>query len=96
MDPEFITSADWREIGNLLHFYWFILLFAIGFGFNFLMAHAIIPSLIGTGHLPEGVSKSRRFFYTGALVSLGLVLFFLLRIAQEAHILRSVWDRWWI
>ena len=96
MDPEFITSADWEQIGNLLHFYWFVLLFAIGFGFNFLMAHAIIPSLIGTGHLPEGLGKSRRFFYMGALVSLGLVLFFLLRIVQEAHILKSVWERWWI
>ena len=96
MDPEFITSADWREIGNLLHFYWYVLLFAIGFGFNFLMAHAIIPSLIGTGHLPESVGKSRRLFYGGAMVSLGLVLFFLLRIVQEAHVLKSVWERWWI
>ena len=96
MDPEFITSADWREIGNLLHFYWFILLFAIAFGFNFLMAHAVIPSLVVTKHLPPSVDKSRRLFYTGALISLGLVLFFLLRIVQEAHILRSVWDRWWI
>ena len=36
------------------------------------------------------MDKSRRLFYTGALISLGLVLFFVLRIVQEAHILRSV------
>ncbi len=96
MDPEFITSADWQRIGNLLHYFWFVLLFAIGFGFNFLMAHAVIPSLIETRHLPQRLDRSRRIFYIGALGFLGLVLFSVSRIVAEAHILKSVWERWWI
>jgi hypothetical protein len=96
MDPEYINSVDWREIGNLLHFFWFILLFAIGFGFNFLAAHAVIPSLISSGHLPQRLNKARRIFYIGALGFLTLVLFSISRIIAEAHILKSIWERWWI
>jgi hypothetical protein len=96
MDPEYINSTDWRAIGNLLHFFWFILIFAIGFGFNFLMAHAIIPSLIGTGHLPQRLNRVRRIFYAGAFGAFIMALFCVTRIIGEAHILKSIWERWWI
>ena len=96
MDPQYITSADWRDLGNLLTFFWLILLFAIGFGFNFLMAHAIIPSLISSGHLPERINKARRVFYGGAVVSLSLVAFAVGRAVVEAQFLSDIWNRWWI
>lgn len=96
MDPEYINAADWREIGNLLHFFWFVLIFAIGFGFNFLAAHAVIPSLISSGHLPQRINRARRVFYAGAFGSLALALFSLSRIFAEAHILKGFWERWWI
>lgn len=96
MDPEYITSADWRDIGNFLTFIWLILLFAIGFGFNFLMAHAIIPSLIGTGHLPQRVDKARRVFYGGAFAALSLVVFVIGRAVVEARFLEGIWSRLWI
>ena len=96
MDPEYITSADWRDIGNLLTFIWLLLVFAIGFGFNFLMAHAIIPSLVGSGHLPERFNKARRLFYAGALLALSLVVFVLGRAVVEAQFIKDVWDRVWI
>jgi len=96
MDPEYINSADWRAIGNLLHFFWFVLLFAIAFGFNFLAAHAVIPSLISSGHIPQRLNRARRVFYLGALGSLALVLFTLSRIVAEAPILKGIWERWWI
>ena len=51
MDPQYITGETWSEIGSWLKFLWLFLLFSVGFGFNFLMAHAIIPSLIVTGHI---------------------------------------------
>lgn len=96
MDPNYITSADWRDIGNLLHFVWFILIFAIGFGFNFLMAHAIIPSLIGSGHLPQRFNKARRVFYGGAIASLSLVVFVVGRAIVEGQFLKEIWGRSWI
>ena len=96
MDPEYITKADWRDVGNLLTFFWLILLFAIGFGFNFLMAHAIIPSLISSRHLPQSVSKTRRVFYGGAFIALSLVVFAIGRAVVEARFLEGIWSRLWI
>jgi hypothetical protein len=96
MDPVYITSEDWRDIGNLLTFIWLILLFAIGFGFNFLMAHAIIPSLIGSGHLPQRLNKARRIFYGGAFGALSLMVFAVGRAIVEAQFIEDIWGRWWI
>ena len=96
MDPEFINSGDWRNIGNLLTFIWLLFFAAVGFGFNFLMAHAIIPSLIGSGHLPERVGKARPIFYGGAVLALALVVFALNRAAANAGFIEDFWARWWI
>lgn len=96
MDPEFITSSDWQQLANLLHFFWFVLLAAIGFGGNFLMAHAIIPSLVGTGHIPQSFENTRKIFYGGAVFSLVLVVFFVSQIAVRVGDLDGVWGRFWI
>jgi len=96
MDPEYITSADWRDIGNFLTYIWLILLFNIGFGFNFLMAHAIIPSLVSSGHLPQRLDKARRVFYGGAFVALALVVFVASRALVEGRFIENIWSRSWI
>ena len=96
MDPEYITSADWSAIGNFLTFLWLFLFLSIGFGFNFLMAHAIIPSLIITGHLPARFTRIRRFFYGGAVAALLGVGFVLSRAVVEAQLLDGIWKRWLI
>ena len=96
MDPEFISSSDWQQLANLLHFFWFVLLAAIGFGGNFLMAHAIIPSLLGTGHIPSSLENTRKIFYGGAVLSFVLVVFFVSQIAVSVGGLDSVWGRFWI
>lgn len=96
MDPQYITSSDWADTGQVLTFIWLLLIFAIGFGFNFLMAHAIIPSLVGSGHLPERFAKTRRVFYVGALLAMSLVIFALVNIASKAQFLKDIWDRSWI
>ena len=96
MDPEYINSASWREIGNFLTFIWLILLFNVGFGFNFLMAHAIIPSLVTTGHLPQRLNRVRRIFYGGAFAALALSAFAVSRVAVEARLLEDIWGRFWM
>ena len=96
MDPQYITGDTWREIGGWLKFLWLFLLFSITFGFNMLMAHAIIPSLIITGHIPESLNRFRRFFYYGAMGALGGVAFALFKFFSGAGILENVWDRFWI
>ena len=96
MDPGYINSSDWGAIGGFLTFLWVMFFSAVGFGFNFLMAHAIIPSLIGSGHLPERVGKARPLFYGGAVMALGLVAFALSRLVAEAGLIEDFWPRFWI
>jgi hypothetical protein len=96
MDPEFINSSDWRAIGDILTFLWLLFFAAVGFGFNFLMAHAIIPSLVGSGHLPARLDKARPVFYGGAALALAVVVFALNRAADKAGLIAEFWPRWWI
>ena len=96
MDPEYINSDIWRSTGEILTFIWLLFFSAVGFGFNFLMAHAIIPSLVGSGHLPARLSKARPLFYGGAALALGLVVFALNRAAANAGFIEDFWPRWWI
>ena len=96
MDPDFINSGDWRNIGDFLTFIWLLFFAAVGFGFNFLMAHAIIPSLTGSGHLPERVGKARPIFYGGAMLALGVVVFAISNMVMKASIMEDFWPRFWI
>ena len=96
MDPEYINSDIWRSTGDILTFIWILFFAAVGFGFNFLMAHAIIPSLIGSGHLPAQLDKSRPVFYGGAVLALGVVAFALSRLIAKADLIETFWPRFWI
>ncbi len=96
MDPEYINSDIWRSTGDILTFIWILFFAAVGFGFNFLMAHAIIPSLIGSGHLPTRLQKARPLFYGGAALALALVVFALNRTFVNAGFIEDFWPRWWI
>ena len=96
MDPVYINSDLWGSTGNILTYIWILFFSAVGFGFNFLMAHAIIPSLIGSGHLPARLQKARPLFYGGAAFALALVIFALNRAAANAGFLEDIYPRWWI
>jgi hypothetical protein len=96
MDPEYITKADWNEIGRVLKFLWLFVAFSIAFGANFLLAHAIVPSLVITGHLPQKVLSARRFLYMAALGSLIGVTFAMFNFISGLGILNSFWSRWLI
>mgnify|MGYP001410086748 CR=1 FL=1 len=96
MDPAYITTYVWHEIEVTLGFLWLLPIVVIFFGGNFLMAHAILPSLIETRHLPAGATKLRIPFYLGAaLGALGIVavMFF---VSNAARVIGEFYSRWWI
>ena len=96
MDPSFVDNQIWHGISTMLRLLWVYVLLIIGFAFNFLLAHAVIPSLASAGQLPERFVKLRRFFYLAAFGALGLaaVVFFL--TVLNLDVLSKVWDRWGI
>jgi hypothetical protein len=97
MDPTYITTAEWSVISQILRFFFATLLFVIGFAGNMLLAHAFIPSLVGTGHLPKNAMAIRPVMYAVALASLGVAGYFFYRMVTLRDVFGVLYPtRWWM
>lgn len=96
MDPDFVTTQVWHQLSLMLRFLWVYVFFIIGFAFNFLLAHAVIPSLVDSGQLPARIARLRPLFYLSALGSLTAALLFAVLTAVNADVTQLVLKRWWI
>jgi len=67
VEPEVIAFGTWMELAQLLVRLWFFVLLQVIFAFSLLLAHGVIPSLVGTGHLPASVDRIRPALYIGFL-----------------------------
>lgn len=96
MDPSYIGANAWSELGTSLRMLWLTVGCVIIFGFSILTAHAIIPSLVNSRHIPQKAMALRKVFYsTGALALAGIVICVIITITSF-RVLETVWDRWWI
>ena len=107
VDPASITAADWSNVGDWLHWLWAYFFAIVILAFTFLTAHALIPSLIASGHLPREANMLRPPIYFGAIVIAGLATLFMVVIAglatlfmvwtvDNSHLLEQVYNRFWI
>ena len=96
MEPAALGSYEWNEIGKLLIVLWILVLFVVLFATNIIVGHNMIPSLVASGHLDIIWNRTRPVFYVGALICLGLALFFLSLAVDLAGVLRSFWADYWI
>ena len=95
-DPAAINAVQWGEIGEWMHWFWAYFFTIVTLSFTFLTAHAIIPSLVASGHLPETYLKARQPLYVGVVVLLGLAMLFLTWTVNNSHLLENVYNRWFI
>ena len=79
-----------------LQWFWIYFPIVVIFGITLLTAHALIPSLVSTGHLPESTQKLR-IPLTGfaALLFAAGVVILILGINATLDV-RNVWDRFLI
>ena len=96
MDPAFVDNELWHGISTMLRFLWAYLLFALAFAALFLTAHAIIPSLVITGHLPGQAARLRPFIYAAAGVALVIAALLLALTLASADVVGKIWDRYLI
>ena len=79
-----------------LQWFWIYFPIVVTFGITLLTAHALIPSLVSTGHLPESTQKLR-IPLTGFAVLLfaagGVILILGINATLDV---RNVWDRFLI
>ena len=95
-DPQFLDSEIWAGIGEFLTWVGLFALFVIASGLNFLLAHAIVPSLVTTGHLPRRVEKVRVVLYLAALGAFGLAVWFFVRMSITGEVISDIYNRFWI
>ena len=79
-----------------LQWFWIYFPIVVTFGITLLTAHALIPSLVSTGHLPESTQKLR-IPLTGFAVLLFVAGVVILILGINATLdVRNVWDRFLI
>lgn len=96
LDPTTITGAQWHEINQRLAYFWIFLAAMAGFGFSFLMAHAVIPSLVFTRDLPDQATRARKLFYAGAAGLFAIAVVFLVLALGVFRTIREIYPRWWM
>ena len=68
-----LTADQWGDGGNALKLLWLSLPFVLIASGSFITAHAIIPSAIATGTLPQRLSKLRPVFYALGFLAVAAV-----------------------
>ncbi|NQW19017.1 MAG: hypothetical protein HQ478_16210 [Chloroflexi bacterium] len=69
MDLIPLTAEQWGDGGNAIKLLWLSLLFAVTGSGSFVTAHALIPSAISTGHIPEKFSRLRIPLYVLGIIA---------------------------
>jgi hypothetical protein len=96
-DPEPLNHVDWRATSLILRWMWMILIFAFFFAAHMLLAHAIIPSLLDSGHVPDGLRerarKLRLPLYVMSFLLLACAAYFITIMVNSSQELHQFWPR---
>ncbi len=95
-DPKGLTSANWQDIHNWLTYFWIYYPLIITAAFCALTAHAFIPSLISTGHLPSSAARLRMPLTVFTVLVLLVAAFFLINVILRTLLLDNIWNRYLI
>lgn len=96
MDPAFVDNSIWHDVSTMLRLLWVYVLIIIGAAFTFLTAHAIIPSLAGSGLLSPRIVRLRPLLYIGALGIFLMAMVAVVLIVLQADVTQRVLPTWWI
>ena len=79
MDPALISADDWQRLARILNDLYLATGLGITGAMSFLMAHAVLPSLVATNDVAAGLKSMRWIFYGIFAAALGLTCFALAR-----------------
>ena len=92
-DPKGLTGVNWNDIHVWLQWFWIYLPLLVTFALTVLTAHAIIPSLISTGHLPSTAQRWRPPLTAFALVVLVAAVVLMVLVISSVLSVTKFWDR---
>ena len=92
-DPKFLTSVEWQNIHLLLQWLWIYLPLIVTGAVTLVTAHAFIPSLVITGHLPEPALRLRIPMTAFAVLVLAAAAVIIGLALNQATTVENFWDR---
>ena len=75
MDPRILNTDLWSQLGIAMSHLIMVVGFIANGAMAFILSHAVIPSLQGSGEMPSEVGIFRRILYPVAALSLLLALY---------------------
>ena len=96
IDPLQLTAADWNQVERTLGFLWVFWLTVVSAALLLLIAHAIIPSLVTTGHLGPQVQRVRPVVYIIAILVSLVAIYAFVGFVNESSVLRTIYTKVWI
>ena len=95
-DPKALTSANWHDIHMWLQWLWIYVPLVFTFVFTMLIAHAFIPSLVATKHLPANANRLRLPLTGFAAIVLVAAVVMMVLVINSTLDVGKFYDRWWI
>ena len=92
-DPKALTAVDWDNIHLLLQWLWIYLPLIITGSVTLVTAHALIPSLVITGHLPQPALRLRIPLTAFAVLVLAVAAVIIGLALNQATTVENFWDR---
>ena len=95
-DPKALTSANWNDIHIWLQWLWIYVPLVFTFVLTMLVAHAFIPSLVATGHLPATANRLRVPLTGFAAVVLVAAVIMMVLVINSTLDVGNIYDRFLI
>ena len=92
-DPKALTDANWHDIHIWLQWLWIYVPIVFTFALTMLAAHAFIPSLVATGHLPATANRLRLPLTAFALVLLAAAVVMMVLVIDSTLNVERFYDR---
>lgn len=96
VDPVAIDAGLWSDITTWQVFLALYLICIVATAFTFLTAHALIPSLVHSGHIPRGLLKLRAPMYLGVLMFIAAAVVMMVVTVSNTMLLEDLYNRFWI
>jgi len=94
MDPRIMTAEQWQLNNDTLRYLVLFVGLVINTAMSFLLAHAIIPSLVNSGEMPARISRLRGILYPISAVSFLLFLWsFSIVITGVVSVIQTFYPR---